>query len=126
MPEVNHRVVRAWIQPAAPAKPAVGQACNGCGLCCLYQPCPVGMVISRSRHGPCQALAWVEQESLYRCGLLQKFEPSSVSDTGKVVLRPPLQRLLHRVVRRWIAAGHGCDADLQPNELASDQPPSTL
>ena len=125
MPEVNHRVVRVWIQPAAPAKPAVGQACNGCGLCCLYQPCPVGMVVSRSRHGPCRALVWVDQESLYRCGLLQKFEPSGVGHPEKADPTRPLQRLLHRVVRRWIAAGHGCDADLQPGDPASDQPPST-
>lgn len=84
------------IQPEAPAKPAVGAPCNGCGLCCLSEPCPLGMVVSRRRAGACTALRWSEAEGRYHCGVLAG-------------ARQPLWRWL---VRRWIAAGAGCDAAL--------------
>ena len=28
----------------APAKPHTGAACNGCGVCCAWQPCPLGVL----------------------------------------------------------------------------------
>ena len=30
--------------PEAPPKPPEGAPCNGCGLCCLAEPCPLGML----------------------------------------------------------------------------------
>lgn len=72
----------------------MGAPCNGCGLCCLAEPCPLGMLLSRRRRGACVALRWSEAEQRYRCG---------------AVAHPWLGRL----ARRWIAAGAGCDADLQ-------------
>lgn len=95
------------IHPEAPPKPALGQPCNGCGLCCLAEPCPVGMVISRKRTGACEALRWQADAAQYRCGLL--------TDTAEV-LGPRwtwAAPLLRRLARRWISAGSGCDADLQ-------------
>ncbi|MEK9802796.1 MAG: hypothetical protein VW475_05250, partial [Curvibacter sp.] len=58
------------IQPAAPSKPAQGQPCNGCGVCCLVEPCPLGQLLSRRRRGACSALRWEEGAALYRCGAL--------------------------------------------------------
>ncbi len=95
------------IHPAAPAKPALGAPCNGCGLCCLAEPCPLGQVISRKRSGACDALRWDPAQSLYRCGVLS--EPESVLGTRWRWAAP----LLRRLARRWIAAGVGCDATLQ-------------
>jgi hypothetical protein len=86
-----------FLQPEAPPKPAPGAACNGCGLCCAAEPCPLGMLVSRRRQGACAALQWQAAENRYRCGLLA--EP-----------RPWLPAAL---ARRWIAAGAGCDSDLQ-------------
>jgi hypothetical protein len=81
------------IHPAAPPKPAAGAPCNGCGVCCAAQPCPLGMLLSLRLHGACRLLDW--QAGQYRCRALQ---------------RAP--RGLKRLVRRWIAAGAGCDSDL--------------
>jgi len=83
----------------APAKPALGETCNGCGMCCATEPCPIGMVISRRRSGACVALEWAEAEQRYHCGLLKKAAASG----------PSAQRL----VARWIGAGKGCDASLE-------------
>lgn len=101
---VLHQVIH--IHPAAPAKPPEGAACNGCGVCCLAEPCPLGQVISRRRAGACAALRWSDAQSLYRCG--------AVSDARGLLgprwgwAAPALQAL----ARRWIAAGRGCDATL--------------
>lgn len=84
------------IHADAPSKPALGAGCNGCGVCCLAEPCPVGRVVSLRRVGPCRALRWQSKEggagARYRCALM-----------ASRVLRP--------LVARWIAAGQGCDSD---------------
>jgi hypothetical protein len=91
----GHRVIR--IEALAPAKPAPGSPCNGCGICCLSEPCPAGIVISRRWAGRCTALRWDADTARYRCALL---------GDGK--------GLLARLARRWISAGSGCDA---PDEI---------
>lgn len=88
------------IHPQAPAKPPLGEPCNGCGICCLSEPCPIGMLISRRRHGACAALRWDGER--YLCGAL-------TARAG---------RLRRWLVRRWIAAGAGCDCSLE----AEDKP----
>jgi len=95
------------IQPAAPAKPALGAPCNGCGLCCLAEPCPLGMLLSRRRTGACVALRWSEAAQRYHCG--------AVADPGGVTgwRWSWALRGFSALARRWIAAGAGCDADLQ-------------
>lgn len=102
MPLPDHQVIH--IHPAAPSKPALGEPCNGCGVCCLAEPCPLGQVISRKRKGACEALRWDATLALYRCGVL--------SDTVGVL--GPRWRwaapMLRGLARRWIAAGVGCDA----------------
>lgn len=87
------------IHPAAPPKPPLGQPCNGCGVCCLYEPCPLGVLVTRRRLGPCAALRWDDMGQHYRCGLLAR------SGWWARLWRP--------LLRRWISAGSGCDADLQ-------------
>lgn len=93
-PEPPQRLLWLAVEPGAPAKPAEGAPCNGCGLCCLAEPCPVGRLLSRRRHGACVALRWDGAAGHYRCGVLTRFR----------------HRLWRRLVGRWIAAGAGCDA----------------
>ncbi|HEY1091685.1 MAG TPA: hypothetical protein VGE47_11375 [Burkholderiaceae bacterium] len=81
-----------YIEPEAPLKPEFGAPCNGCGVCCLAEPCPVGMLFSRKRRGACVKLRWDAQTTRYVCGLM----------TGAAWKR--------RLVSRWIAAGKGCDS----------------
>jgi hypothetical protein len=87
------------LHPEAPAKPAVGARCNGCGWCCAAEPCPLGMLISMRRQGACRALRWDAENRRYDCGALAR----------AAHLGPWPQRL----VARWIAAGAGCDATLE-------------
>lgn len=103
------------IEPLAPAKPYVGAPCNGCGICCLVAPCPVGMVLSRRRQGACVALSWDAAGALYRCGamsqplpVLQRVLPAPLRRLARL-LAPPLAW----IARRAIAVGSGCDCDLQ-------------
>jgi hypothetical protein len=87
------------VHPSAPAKPAEGATCNGCGVCCLAEPCPLGIVLSRRRHGACRALQWSETEHRYRCGAL--------------VLPSRLATALRPLLARWIGAGRGCDSSAE-------------
>lgn len=89
-----HRVI--LLHPDAPPKPAAGAACNGCGVCCAWSPCPLGLLLTRRRGTACRALEW--RQGSYRCGVM----------TGS-----RLRWLPRAWVRRWIAAGIGCDAALE-------------
>jgi hypothetical protein len=103
------------IHPAAPPKPALGTPCNGCGVCCLLEPCPVGVLVSRRRTGACKALLWSDAEGRYRCGM--------VSTPGRFLpwsWRWP-DALVARWSRRLISAGSGCDAALELQALPADR-----
>lgn len=93
------------LHQAAPPKPAVGAACNGCGVCCAAEPCPLGMLLSRRRRGACVALAWDEAAARYRCDVLAQ---------PRRWLRWLPPTLARPAAARWIAAGRGCDSDLEP------------
>jgi len=93
-----------WLQQQAPVKPDVGQPCNGCGVCCAVEPCPVARVFLWQRTGRCCALVWDEAQQIYRCGML--IQPSSYL----VWLPQRWQTWFGRRVRRWIAADVACDS----------------
>jgi hypothetical protein len=110
-----HHVIR--LHAAAPAKPATGQPCNGCGVCCASEPCPIGTLASRRTTGACDALAWNAAEARYRCGLV---------DQPRAHLPAPLHRiapLMAKIARRYIAAGSGCDCSADVLYGAHDASP---
>jgi hypothetical protein len=92
------------LQPLAPPKPAEGAACNGCGVCCAVEPCPLGMVLSRRRSGACTALTWDAAQVRYLCGAL--------AEPRRWLPWLPA-RWAQALVRRWIASSRGCDAGLE-------------
>ena len=94
-----------WLHVEAPAKPVLGQACNGCGVCCAAEPCPVARVFLWQWRGACRALIWVETDQQYRCGML--LQPSRYLRFLPASWRTGFSRL----VARWIAAGTACDSD---------------
>ena len=110
---MSHQVIH--IHPEAAQKPAPGESCNGCGVCCLLEPCPLGMALSRRRQGACVAVRWQAETRQYRCGALMV--PESVLQN---LLSARLQRLafwlapgLAWLAKRWIAVGQGCDSTLE-------------
>lgn len=108
------------IQSQAASKPALGAPCNGCGVCCLAEPCPLGMALSGRRVGACDALRWQAGSSIYRCGAIT--EPESVLRQALPWRLQWLAPLLWRLARRWIAADKGCDSSLEvAQESKSDR-----
>lgn len=107
--------VTVYIEPDAPHKPAVGAPCNGCGLCCLMEPCPLGVVLFRRRKGPCHALRWQPADQLYRCGAITRSHEVLTACLPGFFRRvvPLLAWILGRLAGRWVAAGAGCDCDAQ-------------
>ncbi len=118
---IPHQTI--FIQPSAPRKPALGADCNGCGVCCLVAPCPLGVVLSGRRSGACDALRWESNPSqgpggVYRCGAIG--QPTEVllqalpgAMTGIV---PVLAWGLGRLAKRWVAVGKGCDSSVEVAE----------
>ncbi len=104
-PEMSQRVIQ--IHPEAPRKPMYGQPCNGCGVCCLAEPCPVGMFVSRRRRGACSALEWQPDQAQYRCGMAS--QPQAHLTWLPAWAVPWTQYM----VLRWIAAAKGCDSTLE-------------
>lgn len=79
------------------------------------------MVITMKRKGACGALVWNGDRARYECGalvaphqLVQAWLPRRMH-----WLVPPLVGMLRRMGGRWIAAGIGCDSDLEPANVAS-------
>ncbi len=109
----EHKLV--FIHADAPAKPRLGAPCNGCGVCCLVEPCPLGVVLSRRRTGACVALQWQASSASYRCGaMIQPREAlRRALPAGLHIFLTPFIGLLRSSAKRWISAGSGCDCSLK-------------
>jgi len=103
----------------APAKPVLGAPCNGCGVCCLMEPCPLGVLLTGQRTGACAALRWHSDMQMYRCGAIT--EPRQVlrARLSKPLwwAAPSLAWLMRHLAHRWVAAGIGCDCDAHATPL---------
>jgi len=102
---MSYQVIR--LHPAAPAKPAESAACNGCGVCCAAEPCPIGVLVSGRRQGACDALVWHAHDERYRCAMAS--DPRAMLPWLPRALAP----LTRRLALRWISAASGCDSDLE-------------
>lgn len=108
-----HRVI--YMEPSAPSKPLEGQPCNGCGVCCLAEPCPLGVLLTGRRTGACDALRWDVAGGLYRCGALSEPQAVLIHRLPEMLsgIAPLAAWGLPRLARRWISAGSGCDCSLE-------------
>lgn len=96
-------VARLELEAEAPDKPALGAPCNGCGVCCMAEPCPLGILVTRTTTGPCACLEWSAPERRYRCGLIA--HPERHMRIGA--------SMLARWAPRFVSAGRGCDSDVE-------------
>jgi hypothetical protein len=91
------------LHPLFPPKPDFGARCNGCGVCCAAEPCPVAYVFLLQFRGKCRALLWQDDAGRYVCGMV-------VSPDRYVALIPQRWRAgFGRFFASRIAAGTGCD-----------------
>jgi hypothetical protein len=95
-----------WLHRDAPPKPRAGAACNGCGVCCSAEPCPLGMLLSLRVRGRCRLLRFDASQSRYRCGLMPQVNSAPAA-------RRRSRGLVQAMVARWIGAGLGCDSSVQ-------------
>jgi hypothetical protein len=102
------------IHPAAPGTPALGAPCNGCGVCCIAEPCPLSRLLLGHRSGACPALIWDAAALRYACGMVAT--PAAHLRWLPQTLQAPFRRLS----RRWIAAGKGCDFDAAVSDATPD------
>jgi hypothetical protein len=103
-----------WLHRNAPSKPHLGQPCNGCGVCCASEPCPLGILFSGRWRGRCRMLRFDAAAVRYRCGLIRDIAP--------IGWRRSAGRLLDGWARRWIGAGLGCDSTAQVLQRAQATP----
>ena len=96
-------VITLTLHAEAPAKPAEGDACNGCGCCCAAARCPVSWLFLPPGEGRCAALEWDGAARRYRCGMI--VQPAEY--IGWLPRR--WQGRAGRWFARRVAAGTGCD-----------------
>jgi hypothetical protein len=87
----------------APPKPAAGEPCNGCGICCAAERCPVAWLFLPLGGGACGALEWDGAAGRYRCGMV--VHPANYLGW----LPRPWEMRAGRWFASRIAAGSGCD-----------------
>lgn len=115
MSDIRFRTVE--LHPLAPDKPDYGARCNGCGLCCAFEPCPVARIFLLQSSRKCRALLWQDDAGSYVCGM---------------VVCP--DRYVRMIPRRWrecsgkffasrIAAGTGCDFAAEMDDMPGSAGP---
>ena len=91
------------LHPLAPSKPDLGSPCNGCGVCCAAEPCPVAYLFLFQFKGRCRALLWQNEERRYVCGMVV------IPDQYVPLLPKRLRARMGRFFASRIAADYGCD-----------------
>lgn len=101
MNKIQRQVIE--LHPLAPPKPEYGACCNGCGVCCAAEPCPVAYVFLRQFKGRCRALLWQEAAGRYVCGMV------ACPDRYVSFFPRRWRERIGQFFASRIAAGVGCD-----------------
>lgn len=107
----HYRTTDLVRQPPAggPKKPPMMKACNGCGVCCVAEPCAIAQALipgMAGRKGPCPALEWENGRSW--CGLVRRplYYSQAARDQGIN------ERECSELVQSMLGGmGAGCDSD---------------
>lgn len=87
-----------------PEKPELGKACNGCGYCCIQEPCRIANEFLNCHEGPCVALEYENNRTF--CGMVRRPIHYLMGKTAPENLTGALQVQLASML--WIGAG--CDS----------------
>jgi hypothetical protein len=89
----------------APEKPAEGQPCNGCGMCCAAQPCLIAQEFIGATEGPCPAMVF--EDGRFWCGMTRT--------PGAYMGQPGwADEMLGRMFAEALGIGIGCDSNAPP------------
>ncbi len=69
------------------------------------------MIVSRKRSGRCDALRWDDAKTRYDCGMVTV--PADVLKFKSAWARRLIAPRISKLSMRWIAAGIGCDAEIE-------------
>jgi hypothetical protein len=118
------------MSPGLPAKPRINEPCNGCGICCIVDPCAVAyeFISTTVANKPCPALEL--EDGRYWCGMVRHpsrhmDRPESIVDECKR-LGPEATARVDHVIGRHVAeilggVGGTCDGgDLDDPEGSGD------
>lgn len=91
------------IRRDAPAKPGYMEPCNGCGVCCVLEPCAIARgYIPDLADGPCPAL--VRDDGRYTCDMTRR--------PGRYMGLPNdwADPIIGAMFAKALGIGRGCDA----------------
>lgn len=91
----------------APTYPGFGKTCNGCGQCCIIEPCQLARDYAGVREGPCPVL--VREGTAWRCGLTIEPHRHMPGLAGK----PFADAVLAPMFSEALGIGRGCDAEME-------------
>lgn len=100
-------------------KPKIGEPCNGCGICCMFQTCRNGAYVlglvnqfGEYAEGRCPALVQ-KPDKTYACGII--LNPNKYIKNKQYTAKT---KSFH--FARLIGAGNGCD-ELLPNDTLEEE-----
>lgn len=80
-----------------------GTPCNGCGRCCLEEPCVLGSLVTEKLTGECPALQWRDEHAC--CGLV-----ATPADYSPFRAHLVGAQLLSEAAMVLTGSGIGCDS----------------
>jgi hypothetical protein len=86
-----------------PNKPRYKEACNGCGICCAIELCPVGEMAFPGASAPCPALKLTPDGSRTYCQLVAMEQASGMAPLIQMVL----------------GIGKGCSMEDEPTHVCT-------
>lgn len=95
---------------AVELKPAHGDPCTSCGVCCIASQCPVSLAVIGERPGPCPALGGSPGRA--ECGLVKHpelFAPVQTARYGTKAMSDSALLL--------IGSGVGCDCRINGEKI---------